>query len=31
MGHPPKRLYADPDFLTSIIPIRDGLAVAVKL
>ena len=26
-----KRLYADPDFLTSIIPIRDGLAVAVKL
>lgn len=25
------RLYADPDFLTSIIPLRDGIAVALKL
>jgi len=26
-----KRLYSDPDFLTSIIPIRDGIAVAVRV
>jgi predicted O-methyltransferase YrrM len=26
-----KRLYKDPDFMTSIIPIRDGITVAVKL
>lgn len=25
-----KRIYNDPDFLTTIIPIRDGIAVAVK-
>ena len=25
-----RRLYADPDFLTTIIPIRDGISVAVK-
>nr|NIP41661.1 O-methyltransferase [candidate division Zixibacteria bacterium]NIR63196.1 O-methyltransferase [candidate division Zixibacteria bacterium]NIS16980.1 O-methyltransferase [candidate division Zixibacteria bacterium]NIS45174.1 O-methyltransferase [candidate division Zixibacteria bacterium]NIT53358.1 O-methyltransferase [candidate division Zixibacteria bacterium] len=26
-----KRLYADPDFMTSILPLRDGISVAVKL
>jgi predicted O-methyltransferase YrrM len=26
-----KKLYEDPDFLTSILPIRDGISIAVKL
>jgi predicted O-methyltransferase YrrM len=26
-----RRLYADPGFFTTVLPIRDGVAVAVKL